>query len=227
GSSARWNGSGLTTRFVSATQLQADLSTSEVSAPGASTITVNDPFGNAGVSSVPFTVDADETPPVVTAPGSTTAIQSMCSGGNGGTDAASDPAIAAFLAGGTGADECSASTTHLVAQVGGADVTATTFFPAGTTSVAFRFSDASGNVGSATSNLTVRLFGDLNLDGVADASDLVIFSNYVVHNLNAGTPPFLAPAAMADLNGDGFGDSLDLVILSNYAVHNIPCLPQP
>ena len=225
GSSVLWNGSSRTTRFVSASQLEADLNSSDLAVAGTTSITVVDPFGNVSASSVSFSVNQDVTVPSVTAPAAVTVAQTLCSGGSAGTTGSSDAAVATFLATGSASDECS-GTTRLPAQVSGANVGSSTFFPAGVTNVTFRFEDASHNVGSSSSSVTVQAYGDLNSDFVADSTDLVILSNYVVHNLAAGTPPFTAPLALVDLNGDGFVDSLDLVLLSNYAVHNIGCLPQ-
>jgi uncharacterized repeat protein (TIGR03803 family) len=87
----------------------------------------------------------DTKAPIVTAPAPITidATQS-----NGAT-AASSSALAQWLA--------SASATDLVdpSPTGGAVVTPSTLFAVGTTTVAFRFVDKSGNAGTATSTMTV------------------------------------------------------------------------
>ncbi|MEO8216511.1 MAG: N,N-dimethylformamidase beta subunit family domain-containing protein [Acidobacteriota bacterium] len=223
---AQWNGAMLPTRFLSSTQLEADVSSADMSTPGTATVTVADPFGNVSTSSAMFTVNQDTTPPAVTPPSPITVVQSTCSGEVGGSTGLTDSTLSDFLtAGGSSVDGCSASTTRLSPQRNGVDADTSTFFTAGVNTVSFRFTDASGNMGSAYSTVTVQLYGDLNLDQNADSSDLVIFSNYLVHNLAAGNPPFNAPAELSDLNLDGSVDSLDLVILSNYLVHNIGCLP--
>jgi glucose/arabinose dehydrogenase len=69
-------------------------------------------------------------------------------------------------------------------------------------------------------------FGDLNVDGRVDAVDMVILSNYLVGNVAAGTPPFIAPLSAADLDSSGTVNAVDLVLLQNYLVGNFSCLPR-
>ena len=87
----------------------------------------------------------DTTPPVVTAPAPITldATQS-----NGAT-ATSSAALAQWLAGARAVDLVDGAPT------GGAQVSPSTIFPVGATTVTFRFVDKSGNAGTATSTLTV------------------------------------------------------------------------
>lgn len=70
-------------------------------------------------------------------------------------------------------------------------------------------------IGGYVCPLTGSLRGDLNLDGILDARDLVILANYLVGNLQPGSPPFLAPLSAADMNGDGLVNAVDLVLLQN------------
>ncbi len=69
-------------------------------------------------------------------------------------------------------------------------------------------------------------FGDLNQDGRADATDLVILSHYLVGNMTPGAAPFTASLAKADVDRSGAVDAVDLVVLQNYMAGNVPCLPK-
>jgi hypothetical protein len=57
---------------------------------------------------------------------------------------------------------------------------------------------------------------DLNLDGVINATDLAILSQYLNGNVVPGVTPFLAPLMWADMNGDLAVDSQDLLLLAQY-----------
>jgi hypothetical protein len=92
----------------------------------------------------------DKTPPAVTPPASITVAATETGGARG-----SNPTIAAFLAGGSAADNLTTAPQRLTARVGSTDVTATTLFPVGTTLVTFRFQDEAGNIGSANASVTV------------------------------------------------------------------------
>ncbi len=69
-------------------------------------------------------------------------------------------------------------------------------------------------------------YGDLNLDGRADATDLVILSHYLVGNMTPGSAPFTAALAKADCDRSGAVDAVDLVVLQNYLAGNLACLPK-
>ncbi len=69
-------------------------------------------------------------------------------------------------------------------------------------------------------------YGDLNQDGRADTTDLVILSHYLVGNMSAGSAPFTAPLTKADCDKSGAVDAVDLVVLQNYLVGNLACLPK-
>jgi hypothetical protein len=103
----------------------------------------------------PFAVATfvDTEPPVVTPPSAITIPATEA----GGARASAWPALAAFLASGTAVDLVDSAPARLTPQVAGVDASAATLFPLGTTTVTFRFCDASGNVGSATSTITVIL----------------------------------------------------------------------
>jgi hypothetical protein len=93
-------------------------------------------------------VRLDRTAPVVTPPAALTVAATSASG-----IPATAPAVAAFLAGGTAVDNLDPAPTRLAPTVGGS--TTITSFPVGTTVVTFRFQDVAGNIGTATSSITV------------------------------------------------------------------------
>ncbi|MEO8216509.1 MAG: Ig-like domain-containing protein [Acidobacteriota bacterium] len=237
-----WNGvSRSATTFDRSSQLRTNILQSEISSASVIPVRVSKP--SAGLSNfINFTVSADSTPPAVTPPLDVIVPQSTCVVVAGpktvaGVTSSTSAALAGFLAGGSATDGCSTAT-RLAPRLNGNDINSSSFFGRGRNDVTFRFQDGAGNVGvSSAAGVTVQVFGDLDLNPSATdptqgvtASDLVVLSNYVVHNLDQGAPPFTAPLSMANLNGDTTGgqpviDSLDLVILSNYVVGNILCLP--
>ncbi|HVT03018.1 MAG TPA: dockerin type I repeat-containing protein, partial [Thermoanaerobaculia bacterium] len=178
---------------------------------------------SASSAATTVVVTPDAIAPAVTAPAAATVPQSTCIPGSGATPATST-GLSTFLAAATATDSCG-TPTALPAQLGGSDITPTTFFPAGPNVVTFRFRDAAGNIGTATSTVTVRMYGDLNQDNLVNAMDLVIMANYLVGNVQQGVTPFTAPLTMADLNQDTQVNAVDLVILANYMVGNVTCLP--
>jgi hypothetical protein len=224
GAEVLWNGAPRAATFVSATQLRVEVLASDLTTAGTVPVAVQNPGG--GGSSLPklFTVAEDEDPPVVDAPEAISLVQTTCQFGVGGTSGATSPLVAAFLRSATASDGCSA-VTALPPQVNGEDVDDNTFFGGGPTEVTFRFQDASGRIGSAVSIITVELYGDLDVNYVVEATDLVIMANHLVKNIAVGQPPFLAPAFLADLNEDRRIDAVDLTILAHYLVGNIDCLP--
>ena len=110
-----------------------------------------------------------DTPPVVIPPEGIT-IQASESGGarpNVRTE------LAAFLAGGVAFDNSQGPTTRLTPRIGNplADVAADTLFLLGTTAVTFRFSDAAGNIGTATSTVTVVPFAGGTIVGLGAGTE--------------------------------------------------------
>jgi RHS repeat-associated protein len=75
--------------------------------------------------------------------------------------------------------------------------------------------------GTAIEPTSGIIYGDVNHDGVIDASDVTLLRAVL-----AGKQPLTIPTAVADLNGDGSVDALDLSLLAAYATHTITCLPQ-
>jgi len=116
-------------------------------------LTVTDSHGAAATAAVHVVV-RDTTAPIVTVPPSITVPATSASGATGATWAA----LAAFVGGGTAIDTGDAAPARLAPQVDGHDVTNGTLFAIGSTkTVTFRFRDASGNVGTAQSQVTVIL----------------------------------------------------------------------
>lgn len=109
-------------------------------------------YYDAFVAKIEETPDPiDTTPPVVTAPAPITIEATEPSGATGSASAV----LAAFLAGGSATDNVDPSPVRLTPQFNGADATNATLFPIGTSTVTFRFQDASTNVGTADSTVTV------------------------------------------------------------------------
>jgi hypothetical protein len=117
------------------------------------TLTVDDGKGATAEDTVQITVNAlaDTTPPVVTPPADITVTATEAGGARGNASAA----LAAFLAGGSATDNADPNPAPLLPQVNGADADNNTLFPLGSTAVTFRFADASGNIGTASSTVTV------------------------------------------------------------------------
>ena len=91
------------------------------------------------------------TPPVVTPPGSISISATEAGGARGSASSA----LAFFLTAGTATDDLDAAPVRLPPQVSGNDVDNNTLFSVGTTTVVFRFRDATGKIGTATSQVTV------------------------------------------------------------------------
>jgi hypothetical protein len=108
---------------------------------------------NAGNKETPKsqTVRIDKTPPLVTPPASINVVATE----GGGARGSASPTLAAFLGGGTAADNLDASPGRLAPQVSGQNVDTSTLFPLGTTTVVFRFQDVAGNIGSMSASVTV------------------------------------------------------------------------
>jgi subtilisin-like proprotein convertase family protein len=165
--------------------------------------------------------------PVVTPPADVVLDQSLCCGTFGGVDPATNAALATFLSGGSAVDNCVGAVTPLTPQVGGFDVTAATCFENGSTPVTFRFQDSAipPNVGTAAANVVVRMYGDLNLDGTIDATDVVLLRGYLNFAILPGTPPFNAPEDNANVNHDVFGvDATDWTVMRGYLSLAVACL---
>ncbi|KAA0255053.1 hypothetical protein FBQ97_04155 [Acidobacteria bacterium ACD] len=165
--------------------------------------------------------------PGVPAHADITVYQSTCCGTApaGGATGATSTALATWLGGGYATDNCDPNPTRLANQVGNVDIDDATYcFPSGSTAVTFRFRDAAGNIGSATGNVTVRMYGDLDLTGAVDPADMVVLQSYFNFAVSPEVPPFGAPAAMADLTHDTIVDPADMVQLQAYFNFAVSCL---
>ena len=179
-----------------------------------------------------LTMNPDATPPVVTAPANITILATQCAAGGPpnaqvATSALSST-LAAFLAGATATDACGAPVL-LAPQVGGIDVTASTPFPLGTTTVTFRAQDAAPNIGTAAATVSVEGWADLDGDNVVGATDLTILANHLIGLVTPQGPgsPWTRPAARANVsNPAGSINGVDQVLIQNYLVGNLACLPQ-
>jgi hypothetical protein len=107
----------------------------------------------ASASSTARIVVRDTTPPAVIAP----APLSMPATEAGGARASAWPALVAWLASATARDQVDIAPVGLAAEVNGTPVTASTIFRIGATAVRFSFRDAAGNIGFATSTVTVAV----------------------------------------------------------------------
>lgn len=103
-----------------------------------------------------LTVKIDKTSPVVTPPANITVVATETGGARGSASSA----LATFLAGGSATDNLDPAPVRLAAQVGGASADNSTLFPPGTTTVAFRYQDQAGNIGTATATVTVVAAGN-------------------------------------------------------------------
>ncbi|MCE7959352.1 MAG: hypothetical protein DYH06_15655, partial [Acidobacteria bacterium ACB2] len=183
--------------FVSALQNPV-ITNAQPAASGTYSVTVTADGCESAPGTTTTAVTADAQAPTVTAPTDVVVFQSLCCATFGGADPTTSPALAAFLSGATATDDCVAAATALAPQAGGFDVTGTTCFEVGTTTVTFRFSDAAGNVGTDTADVTVRMYGDLNIDATVDPADMVVLQSYFNSAATPEVPPFGAPEAMAD-----------------------------
>lgn len=208
--------------FVSASQ-NPSISNVTTAAAGTYSLVVTVAGCTSAAGTTDVTVNPDDAPPIVAVPTAITIDQLLCCGGGGVTPAES-AALSAFLAGGSATDDCDPSPMRLAPRLLGADVTSGTCFQGGTNEVTFGFRDTSGKTGTATSSVTVRMFGDLNLDGVIDSADMVVFQSFFNFAATPGVPPFSAPESLADLTHDGSVDASDMVQLQSYFNFAIACL---
>lgn len=219
------DGSARPTTFDDGSHLRATITTTDITIAGSASIRVVNPDTSGASNAATLTIDADTGDPVVTAPAPLDILQSMCIAEGGAATGATSAVLAAFLAGGGATDDCTTAPNRLAPQVNGMDADERTYFLPGLTTVAFRYHDNAGNLGTAVSNVTVRLYGDLDRDHAVQAADLVILANYLARNIAPGTSPFTGTLDVADVTGDGKVDALDLVTQANYLVGNFACLP--
>jgi subtilisin-like proprotein convertase family protein len=173
--------------------------------------------------------------PVVTPPADLAMMQSTCDlvapaphppAASSGTSAP----LLAFLNGGTAIDPppCESTATMMAPEVSGQPALGHVF-PAGTHVITFRAQDVAGNIGTATANLTVAAWMDLDQNGAANLLDLMILGGYFTGRVVPGAPgsPWTAPLSYADISNPVAGvNVIDQVLFQNYMVGNLACLPQ-
>ncbi|HKW99167.1 MAG TPA: PASTA domain-containing protein [Bryobacteraceae bacterium] len=174
-------------------------------------------------------VSAAATAPVVTAPAPVTIPATQAAGA---TSSASPP-LARFLAGATAVESISPPPAQLLPEVGGAPVSNTTLFPVGTTTVTFIFKDSSGNVGRATSTVTVvigtpRITGS-TVGAVGTDPSGAIYVNVVLTNTGTGNARNLniGTLTLRTLSGTGtvtyntkLSPALPVLVINNLDVGN-------
>jgi hypothetical protein len=114
--------------------------------------TATDDAGNVATAAFSVRVH-DTTPPMVSPPPSIIVPATEAAGARGTASAL----LSAYLKSGAAVDTVDGSPTRLAPRVGATDVDDTSLFALGTTAVAFRFADDSGNVGEAVSEVTVEI----------------------------------------------------------------------
>ncbi len=144
-----------------------------------------DSANSKSTSAILSQVVSPAAPPAVTPPASISIPATQATGATGGAS----PTLASFLAGASATGGSGSPLTQLSPQVGGVAVSATTLFPVGATTVTFRFEDPSGNIGSATSAVTVtlgtpRITGSIS--GVGTDPSGATYVNVVLTNTGTG-----------------------------------------
>jgi hypothetical protein len=191
-------------------------------------ITINPPAGGSANGTVSFTVApnfgpartdtldvalhtvtvtqagfADVTPPTVTPPAPITVYATLPTGAT----QALLPALSQFLLGATAVDNASAPPVQQAPQLNGAVIVPTTVFTLGANTVTFSFTDAAGNLGTATSvvtvvggapSLSVALVGTIAAQGAQNAT-LRITNNGTGNALSLA----IALASLRTLAGTG------------------------
>lgn len=165
--------------------------------------TASDFHGNTASGQFTITV-RDTTPPLVVPPANITVSATEASGVRG----AAWPALAAFLAGASATDVADPAPVQLPPQAAGVSSTSNTLFPYGTTTVTFRFRDASGNVGTAKATVTVIL-GSVKISAKLAAQgvnpDGTTFVDVTIGNTGTGNARKLQVDLITAVPTKGFG----------------------
>ena len=175
------------------------------------TLTVTDSHGATAVATTRVVVQ-DTKAPIVTPPPGITVPATEAGGARGSAWAA----VAAYLAAGAAVDIVDPASIRLDPHVNGASVDVNTLFAIGkTTTVTFRFRDASGNEGHATSTVTVVL-------GTPKIDVKVVNQGTV-----SGTRRFVDLEFTNKGNGNARHTTLNLVVLLPLKGIGIPRLVSP
>ncbi len=165
--------------------------------------TASDLHGNVATGQFTITV-RDTTPPVVTPPTNITVPATETGGARG----SAWPALAAFLAGASAIDIADPAPARLAPQVGGVNADNTTLLPYGTTTVTFRFRDASGNVGTGKASVTVIL-GTIKISSKIAAQgvnpDGTIFVDVIFTNMGTGNARKMQIDLIKAVSTNGYG----------------------
>jgi probable HAF family extracellular repeat protein len=167
-------------------QANTTLSTLSVGTHSITAVYLGDGNNGSSTSAVlSQVIQSAAAPPVVTPPASISIPATQATGATSGAW----PVLAAFLAGATATSTVSPAPTRLAPEVGGVAVTSATLFPIGTTTVTFQFKDTNGNIGSATSSVTValgmpRVTG--NIVGIGSDPSGATYFNVVLTNTGTG-----------------------------------------
>jgi hypothetical protein len=137
------------------------------------TLNVNDGRGGGASDVVTITV-RDTAPPTVTPPASLSVVATEA----GGARPTASVLLGVFLVDGSANDVVDPAPIRLTPQVSGTPVDGNLLFPVGNTTVTFLFRDASNNIGTATSVVTVTgpevLACDVDADRDVDLGDLAL-----------------------------------------------------
>jgi VCBS repeat-containing protein len=158
----------------------------------------------SAIATVAITVNAVANAPLVTAPVSITIAATSA----GGATAITSQLLAAFLASGSAVDSTDPAPVRLTPQINGIDVSSSTQLAFGTTAVTFRYRNAAGQVGTATSYVNV-IVGTVSITNSITAKGVDTLGNYYVDlklsNTGTGNAMNLAitEAAFRTLTGTG------------------------
>ena len=214
-------GTSRATTYVDPTTLRAVLTASDLISAASVAVTVVIAPGLPESNAVMLAVQRDAGAPLVIPPEPLMLLRPVTRSGIAPTTPVSTPPLMAFLGSATATDDCSGVSQLPAMLFGSTPIDALTTFPAGRSPVLFRFMDNAGNIGSASSAVSVTAYGaihgDSPLPGAADFLALLhVIKGLPVHN---GTPP------AGDLNGDGLVDASDLEILGQFLAGNIAVIP--
>jgi len=168
------------------------------------TYRASDGTTTSAIAMVTITVNAVANAPLVTAPASITIAATSAAGASGITS----QLLATFLASGSAVDPTDPAPVRLTPQINGVDVSSSTQFALGTTAVTFRYKNAAGQIGTATSYVNV-IVGTVSIANSITAKGVDASGNYYVDlkltNMGTGNALNLAitEATFRTLTGTG------------------------
>jgi len=129
----------------------------------------------SNLATVTITVNPVANAPLVTAPASITIAATSATGAT----ALTSQLLTAFLASGSAVDATDPELVRLTPQINGVDVTSSTQFGLGTTAVTFRYRNAAGQIGTATSYVNV-IVGTASITNSITGKGVDASGNYYV-----------------------------------------------